>query len=138
MRKEVSKKIEKQLAENGWTLSVPAKEDEMAEYVKSYDHGENVIGIEIALAPCSLGVYGSYGIGCVQIIKFEQDLPYIREDIKRMQELIFNAEDDLLKASIPFRPTYGFGRRLEHSLQRNLDLRERYHLDQYENEDQEG
>ncbi len=64
MRKEL-KEIEKKLTDNGWTLSVPARDDEMSEYVKNYNNGENVIGIEIALEPCSLGVYGRYGIGCV-------------------------------------------------------------------------
>ena len=80
------KEIEKKLTENGWVLSVPATEGEMAEYVRSYNNGDNVIGIEIALEPCSLGCYGHYGIGCVQIVKFESDMPYIRDDIKRMNE----------------------------------------------------
>ncbi len=136
MRKEL-REIEKHLIENGWVLSAPAKDDEMSEYVKSYNNGENVIGIEIALEPCSLGVYGRYGVGCVQLVKFEQDMPYIRDDIRRMQTLINNAERELLKARIPFRPTYLFGDCTESLLGDNLDLREKYHLEKYEKEDWE-
>ncbi len=33
MRKELTE-IEKNLIKNGWTLSVPARDDEMSEYVK--------------------------------------------------------------------------------------------------------
>ena len=134
MRKEL-KEIEKKLIDNGWTLSVPAKDDDMAEYVKNYNNGENVIGIEIALEPCSLGVYGHYGIGSIQIVKFEADMPYIRDDLRRMQQLIAEAERDLIKAGIPFRPTYGFINCLEYNLGENLDLRKKYNLDQYEKED---
>lgn len=134
MRKEL-KEIEENLIDNGWTLSVPAKDDEMSEYVKSYNDGENVIGIEIALEPCSLGVYGHYGIGCIKIVKFEADMPYIRDDLRRMQQLIAEAERDLIKAGIPFRPTYGFSNCLEHNLGKNLDSRKGYNLDQYEKED---
>lgn len=134
MKKEL-KEIEKNLTDNGWILSVPAKEDEVSEYVKSYNDGKNVIGIEIALEPCSLGVYGYYGIGCIQIVKFEEDMPYIRDDLKRMQQLITEAERDLVKAGIPFRPTYGFSNCLEYNLGENLDLRKKYNLDQYEEED---
>ncbi len=134
LRKEL-KEIERLLIENGWVLSVQAKDDEMTEYVKNYNNGENVIGIEIALDPCSLGVYGRYGMGCVQIIKFEQDMPYIRDDIRRMQTLINNAERELLKTGVPFRPTYLFGDCSEVLLGDNLDLREKYHLAEYEKED---
>ena len=134
MRKEL-KEIERRLTDNGWTLSVPARDDEMSEYVKNYNNGENVIGIEIALEPCSLGVYGRYGIGCVQIIKYEQNMPYIRDDIKNMQMLINKAERELLQAGIPFRPTYLFGDCTEVMLGDNLDLRDKYHLDEYEKED---
>lgn len=134
MRKEL-KEVEKNLTSDGWTLSVPAKEDEMSVYVKNYNNGENVIGIEIALEPCSLGVYGHYGIGCIQIVKFEADMPYISDDLRRMQQLISEAERDLVKAGIPFRPTYGFSNFLEHNLGENLDLRKKYNLDQYEEED---
>lgn len=136
MRKEL-KEIEKNLTDNGWTLSVPAKDGEMSEYVKNYNNGKNVIGIEIALEPCSLGVYGYYGIGCIQIVKFEADMPYIRDDLRRMQQLIAEAEHDLIKAGIPFRPTYGFSNCLEYNLGENLDLRKKYNLDQYEKEDWE-
>ncbi len=134
MRKEL-KEIEKKLTDNGWTLSVPARDGEMSEYVKNYNNGENVIGIEIALEPCSLGVYGHYGIGSIQIVKFEADMPYIRDDLRRMQQLITEAERDLIKAGIPFRPTYGFSNCLEYNLGENLDLRKKYNLDQYEKED---
>ena len=127
------KEIEKILIENGWTLSVPAKEGEMSEYVKNYD--DNVIGIEIALEPCSLDCYGRYGVGCVQLVKFEADMPYIRSDFERMYELIYKAEHDLIKIGVPFRPTYGFGNCIEYLIGKNLDLREKYHLDQYEKED---
>ena len=134
MRKEL-KEIEKILNDNGWVLSVPARDDEMSEYVKNYNNGENVIGIEIALESCSLGVYGHYGIGCVQLVKFEQDPPYIRDDIRSMQRLISNAERELLQAGVPFRPTYLFWDCTEDLLGDNLDLREKYHLDEYEKED---
>ena len=134
MRKEL-KEIEKKLTDNGWTLSVPARDDEMSEYVKNYNNGENVIGIEIALESCSLGVYGRYGIGCVQIIKYEQNMPYIRDDIRNMQRLINKTERELLQAGIPFRPTYLFGDCTEGMLGDNLDLRDKYHLDEYEKED---
>lgn len=134
MRKEL-KEIEKKLADNGWTLSVPARDGEMSEYVKNYNNGENVIGIEIALESCSLGVYGRYGIGCVQIIKYEQDMPYIRDDIRNMQRLISKTERELLQAGIPFRPTYLFCDCTEGILGDNLDLRDKYHLDEYEKED---
>lgn len=134
MRKEL-KEIEKKLTDNGWTLSVPARDDEMSEYVKNYNNGENVIGIEIALEPCSLGVYGRYGIGCVQIIKYEQNMPYIRDDIKNMQRLINKTERELLQAGIPFRPTYLFCDCTEGMLGDNLDLRDKYHLDEYEKKD---
>lgn len=134
MRKECEE-IEKILIENGWTLSVPAKDDEMSEYVKNYNNGENVIGIEIALESCSLGVYGRYGIGCIQIIKYEQNMPYIRDDIKNMQRLINKTERELLQAGIPFRPTYLFCDCTECMLGDNLDLRDKYHLDEYEKED---
>lgn len=127
------KEIEKHLNENGWTLSVPATEGEMTEYVKKYD--DNVIGIEIALEPCSLDCYGRYGVCCVQIVKFETDMPYIRSDLARMYELIYRAELDLIKIGVPFRPTYGFGKSTEYLLGKNLDLREKYHLEQYERED---
>ncbi len=136
MRKEL-KEIEKKLTDNGWTLSVPARDDEISEYVKNYNNGENVIGIEIALKPCSLGVYGHYGIGCIQIAKFEADTPYIRDDLRRMQQLFAEAERDLIKAGIPFRPTYGFSNYLEYNLEKNLDLRKKYNLDQDEKEDWE-
>lgn len=134
MRKELEE-IEKKLTDNGLTLSVPARDDEMSEYVKNYNNGENVIGIEIALEPCSLGVYGRYGIGCVQIIKYEQNMPYIRDDIKNMQRLINKTERELLQAGIPFRPTYLFCDCTEGMLRDNLDLRDKYHLDEYEKED---
>ena len=134
MRKELEE-IEKKLTGNGWTLSVPARDGEMSEYVKNYNNGENVIGIEIALEPCSLGVYGRYGIGCVQIIKYEQNMPYIRDDIKSMQRLINKTERELLQAGIPFRPTYLFCDCTEGMLGDNLDLRDKYHLDEYEKED---
>lgn len=134
MRKELEE-IEKKLTDNGWTLSVPARDGEMSEYVKNYNNGENVIGIEIALEPCSLGVYGRYGIGCVQIIKYEQNMPYIRDDIKSMQRLINKTERELLQAGIPFRPTYLFCDCTEGMLGDNLDLRDKYHLDEYEKED---
>lgn len=134
MRKEL-KEIERKLIDDGWTLSVPARDDEMSEYVKNYNNGENVIGIEIALEPCSLGVYGRYGVGCVQIIKFEQSMPYIRDDIRRMQSLINNTERELLQAGIPFRPTYLFGDCTEGLLGDNFDLRGKYHLNEYEKED---
>ena len=134
MRKEL-KEIEKKLTDNGWTLSVPARDDEMSEYIKNYNNGENVIGIEIALESCSLGVYGRYGVGCVQIIKYEQNMPYIRDDIKNMQKLINKTERELLQAGIPFRPTYLFCDCTEGMLGDNLDLRDKYHLDEYEKED---
>lgn len=134
MRKELEE-IEKKLTDNGWTLLVPARDGEMSEYVKNYNNGKNVIGIEIALEPCSLGVYGRYGIGCVQIIKYEQNMPYIRDDIKNMQRLINKTERELLQAGIPFRPTYLFCNCTEGMLGDNLDLRDKYHLDEYEKED---
>lgn len=134
MRKGLEE-IEKKLTGNGWTLSVPARDGEMSEYVKNYNNGENVIGIEIALEPCSLGVYGRYGIGCIQIIKYEQNMPYIRDDIKNMQRLINKTERELLQAGIPFRPTYLFCDCTEGMLGDNLDLRDKYHLDEYEKED---
>ena len=40
MRKEL-KEIEKKLTDNGWTLSVPARDDEMSEYMKNYNNGKN-------------------------------------------------------------------------------------------------
>ena len=52
-----------------------------------------------------------------------------------MQQLIAEAERDLIKAGIPFRPTYGFSNCLEYNLGENLDLRKKYNLDQYEKED---
>lgn len=134
MRKEL-KEIEKLLVENGWTLSAPAKEGEMSEYVKAYNNGENVVGIEIALEPCSLDCYGRYGVGCVQIVRYEQDMPYIRDDIRQMQNLLKNAERELLKVGIPFRPTYLFCDCTEGMLGDNVALRERYHLAEYEKED---
>lgn len=136
MREEL-REIEKKLVDNGWVLSVPAKEEEMAEYVKSYNNGENVVGIEIALDKCSLGCYGHYGIGCIQLVKYEADMPYIRDDFRRMQEIIYEAEKDLIKAGIPFRPTYAFSQCTEHYLGENLQLREQYHLNEYEKEDWE-
>ena len=137
MREEM-KKIHNRLIENGWVLSVPAKEGEMAEYVKNYNNGENVMGIEIALDACSLGCYGRYGIGCVQIIKFEQEMPYIRDDIRNMQNLIKRTERELLEAGIPFRPSYLFVDCTETMLNDNIDLRDKYHLMQYEKEDWEN
>lgn len=130
MRPEL-RQIDELLAVNGWVLSVPAKEGEMSEYVRQYPDG-NVIGIEIALEDLSLGCYGHYGVGSVQIVKFQYDPPYIREDMRQMVKLIDNAEQDLLKAGIPFRPTYGFGKNLEFSLGDNLELRDKYHLKELE------
>lgn len=132
MRKEF-KEIDKILKENGWVQTVAASEDEMSEFVKAY--GDNTIGIEIALNPCSIGVYGNYGVCSVMLCKFANKMPYIRDDLKWMQELICKAENELIKVGVPFRPTYGFGTHLEHNLGENLKLREKYHLDQYEKED---
>lgn len=134
MRKEF-KEIDKILKENGWVQTVTPNEDEdiMSEYVKAYE--ENTIGIEIALEPGSLWVGERYGVYCVQIYHFQYKMPYSRDDIKWMQELIYKAENELIKIGVPFRPTYGFGTCLEHNLGVNLELREKYHLDQYEKED---
>ena len=132
MREEL-KTIEKILRDNGWTQAAPTKPDEMTEFVKPYY--ENVIGIEIALEPTSLGCYGHYGVGCVQLVKYEADMPYIRSDFNRMKELIEQAEYDLVKIGVPFRPTYGFGKCTEYLLGENLTLREKYDLHQYEKED---
>lgn len=125
--------IDKNLRKNGWIPSVLEKEDELGEYVKNY--GNNVIGIEICLDTCSLGVYGRYGVCSVQIIKYEYNMPYIKDDIRRMQQLFEDAERDLLKAGVPFRPTYGFsGQCLESRLHDNLDLRSKYQMDKLEQE----
>ena len=133
--REFANKIDKILRDNGFVQSVVPKEGgiaEMAEYVKNYY--DNVMGIEIALEPCSLDCYGYYGVGCVQIVKYENDAPYIRDDIRRMQELIFETEKELVKLKVPFRPTYGFGKNTECYLGKNLDLREEYKLTKYEKE----
>lgn len=134
MREEL-KEVEKLLVKNGWTLSVPAKDNEMTEYVKAYDNGWNVVGIEIALEPCSLGCYGRYGVGCVQVVKYEQDMPYMRFDLGQMQNLIKNAERELLEIGVPFRPTYLFCDCTEKLLGDNIKLREKYRLNECEEED---
>ena len=128
--KKEARKIERALQKNGWTQSVVAREGEMAEYIKAY--GDTVVGIEIALEPGSLNCYGYYGVGCVQIVKYETGFPYIRDDLRTMREYIESAECELLKIGVPFRPTYGFGRDLEYNLGRNDDLRRKYNLTIYE------
>ena len=133
MREEL-KEIEKILQKNGWVQAAPTQPDEMTEFVKN-TADDDVVGIEIALEKTSLPCYGRYGIGCIQIVKYGQPAPYIRDDIRNMEKIILDAEKELLNIGVPFRPTYGFGFALENNLGRNLDLREKYNLDQFEKED---
>lgn len=137
------REIEKLLSSNGWVLSAPSRKDEKgnpqtAEYVKGYYDGEGVVIIQVALTPEDLGCYGRYGICSVQVLRHYNPIPYNRDDLREMGELITDAEQELLELSIPFRPNYGFGKRLEYSIEKSLELREKYHLAQYEKEDVYG
>ena len=132
MRDEL-REVKKILKDNGWVQTVEPAEGEMAEFVKGY--GDNTVGIEIALHKCSRDCYGSYGVGCIQICRFEAPMPYIRDDLRQMQRLICDAEKELVKIGVPFRPTYGFGECLEYLLGKNIELREKYNLAVYEKED---
>ena len=121
------------LLNNGWICIRSDIKDEMDEYVLSSQG--NTVGIEIALDAHALGCYGYYGVCSVNITAWEYSPPYIRDDLSSMLDLIYKTEWDLLKLGIPFRPTYAFGKHTEHQLGLNLDLRKKYELDKYENED---
>ena len=134
------KEIDKLLSSNGWVLSAPSREDEKgvpltAEYVKGYYNGEGVVIIEVALTPEDLGCYGYYGICSVQILRHFNPVPYNRDDLREMGEMITDAEKELLELGVPFRPNYGFESFLERSLEQNLKLRGKYHLAEFEIED---
>jgi len=130
------KEIEKILLNLGWIQSnSPSPDDDImdtTEFVKSY-YG-NTIGIEVALEDFSLDCYGRYGVCSVYIVKYDQSFPYLRDDIKRMQNLIQDVEIELITNDVPFRPTYAFIKNTEHYIGVNLDLRDKYNLDEYEKE----
>ena len=136
MRTEL-KKIENILLKSGWVQSTtPSPDDDImntTEFIKAYY--EDTVGIEVALEPFSLDCYGRYGVCSVFIVKYGQPFPYLRDDINYMNKLIQNAEVELIANGIPFRPNYAFMKNTEHYLDKNLDLRTEYHLDDYEKED---
>ncbi len=134
MRKEFEQ-IDKILRENGWISSNQPEYSELSEYIKSYDKGDNVVGIEVALDRDALGAYGFYGICGVNLTRFRSPMPYGKDDIKEMGRIIGRAEEELLKIEVPFRPTYAFSSAIEHHLGVNLDLRDKYNLQHYEDED---
>lgn len=48
--------------------------------------------------------------------------------------IIEDAEVELITNGVPFRPTYAFLKNTEHYLGVNIDLRDKYHLNDYEKE----
>ena len=139
MREEL-KKIEEILLNNGWNLMSPSRKEHNdapypAEYFKTYE-GNRKVSIEVALVPDDLACYWYYGVCSVQIFEFYNP-PFARGDLRDMIALLDKTEQELLDAGVPFRPDYGFGSKLEGSLGRNLELRAKYHLSEFERWDVE-
>ena len=123
-------KIRSILKANGWTFCGIQNDEE--KYVKDFD--DITMLVEIELTPESLGAYGYYGIGCLHIMRFNHEPPYMKHDIKVMLDAFSEAETDLLKMNVPFRANYVFQSYNEHHLCMNLDLRKKYDLYNLEKE----
>lgn len=137
---QFQEEIIKILTENGWehTRKVELGKGlgEMDLFTK--EHPGIEIGIEVALLPDSYCCYGWYGVCGVHINKCDFGFPYLRDDLIEMQEAISNAEVELLKIGVPFRPTYAFATYTEHNLGENLRLRKEHRLELYEYKTETG
>ena len=133
------------LCRNGWTwhcyrndpiIQMNDPDDEYEVYTNTF-LGWYTTTVRAAISQCSdhLCIYGHYGVLWLDVVKYECDPPYSRNDMEDMLTVLKYAEEHLLKIGMPFTPDYKFhGNDPEAMRQRNMELRQLYDLDALEKE----